>query len=153
MKTLFMQGLHSTVKCVGLRCVHNEEIIAFAEGIWNAFQMTSSWQIGQNCLDIWRLADVSSCHRLASADWAAKTGKRRGGFLTTVRPGLEKQAWWVHTRYFWVFQARRWSRRDLWACAAKLSGRSRTCWPNAWDPDSHPMVTPQHLGTNSWLFA
>lgn len=35
---------------------------------------------------------MSSCHRLASADCAAKTGKRRAGFLTRVRPGLEKHA-------------------------------------------------------------
>ena len=38
------------------------------------------WPSGQNCLDIWRFGDVCSCHRLASADWAVKTGKRRGAF-------------------------------------------------------------------------
>lgn len=97
----------------------------------------------------WHLAVCRclSCHSSASADWAVKTGKRRGGFLTRVRPGLEKHAWWVHGRYFWVFQARHWrGSGDLWsaghslACPAKLSGSeggSRLSWPNAWDPVSH----------------
>lgn len=76
----------------------------------------------------WHLV-VWWCVFLSSADWAVKTGKRRGGFLTTVRPGLEKHARWVHGRYFWVFQARHWSSiGDLrssghsLACSAKLSG-------------------------------
>lgn len=75
---------------------------------------------------------LCKCVLLSSAEWAVKTGKRRGGFLTTVRPGLEKHAWWVHGRYFWVFQARRWnSSGDLrssghtLACPAKLSGCER----------------------------
>lgn len=79
----------------------------------------------------WHLV-VWRCVLLSSAEWAVKTGKRRGGFLTTVRPGLEKHAWWVHGRYFWVFQARRWnSSGDLrssghsLACPAKLSGCER----------------------------
>lgn len=40
-----------------------------------------------------------------------RVGTGGGGFLTTVRRGLEKHAWWAHVRYFWVFQARRWGGR------------------------------------------
>lgn len=67
--------------------------------------------------------EMFSCHRSVSADWAVKAGKRRGGFLTTVRPSLEKHARWVHMRYFWDFQARH--RRDLWSLSSQAVRKPR----------------------------
>lgn len=88
-----------------------------------------------------------------------RLGRGRGGFLTRVRAGLEKHAWWVLRDIFGSFQARlRRASKDLRSSRtlASLSGSeggSRTCWPNAWDPASHSTATPQEGWHKRGLFA